>query len=390
VHLALVTHKFARGDGQGRVNYEIAAAALAAGHTVSLVATEAAAELAGHARARHVRIDVDAWPSALLKNQIFALKTTRWLKRHEREIDIVHVNGFVTWARTDLNTAHFVHTAWLRSRYHTIRFRKNWYGLYQWLYTYAGSFLERAAYRRSRMIAAVSQQVHRELSDAGVDSRRLQVIANGVDLEEFKPAPVSRATLGLPDGVLMLFAGDIKTPRKNLETLLRALARCPGGTLLVAGEASGSPYPRLAAALGIAGRVKFLGFRRDVPDLMRAVDLFVFPSRYEACSLVLLEAAASGVPVVAARTAGGVELLNPDCCVLVDDPDDDVELAKVLDKLVANTAALTRMGSAARATAELHSWKAMSARYLQAYATLEPGRRNLRAATACAASTLGN
>ena len=386
MHVALITHRFARGDGQGRVNYEIAAAALGAGHTVSLVASEIAPELAAHERARAVRVAVRRWPSALLKNQVFALETTRWLARHRDELDVVHVNGFVTWARADLNTAHFVHAAWLASSHHTIRFRKDWYGLYQWLYTYAGSFLERAAYQRSTAIVAVSRQVERELLAGGVDARRLRVIANGVDLEEFKPGPVSRRSLGLPEGPLLLFAGDVKTPRKNLETLLRAVARTELGTLLVAGDPSGSRYPRLAESLGIADRVKFLGYRRDVADLMRASDLFVFPSRYEACSLVLLEAAASGVPVVAARTAGGVELLNRDCSVLLDDPDDDVELARILRGLLCEPARLARMGAAARAAAAAHSWHAMGERYLGAYAELATSRGRLAAAPTCEAS----
>lgn len=381
MHIALITHRFVRGDGQGRVNYEIAAAALGAGHSLSLIASEIAPELAAHERVRAVRIGAERWPSALLRNQVFALKTTRWLERHRAELDVVHVNGFVTWARADLNTAHFVHAAWLASPYHTIRFRKDWYGLYQWLYTYAGSFLERFAYARSTAVVAVSLQVERELRGAGVDAQRLRVIANGVDLEEFKPAPVSARSLGVPEGPVLLFAGDVKTPRKNLETLLRALALTELGTLVVAGDATGSPYPRLAESLGLAERVRFLGYRADVAELMRAANVFVFPSRYEACSLVLLEAAASGLPVVAARTAGGVELLNRECSVLLDDPDDHVELASVLRGLLAEPERLARMGSAARAAAAEHSWHAMGERYLRAYRELAASRGRASAVT---------
>ena len=68
MRLALVTHKFIKGDGQGRVNYEIAVAALAAGHVVWLIASEIAPELSSHARARTVRIGISAWPSALIRH----------------------------------------------------------------------------------------------------------------------------------------------------------------------------------------------------------------------------------------------------------------------------------------------------------------------------------
>jgi hypothetical protein len=57
--------------------------------------------------------------------------------------------------------------------------------------------------------------------------------------------------------------------------------------------------------LNVSDHVHFLGYRRDIPDLMRTANIFVFPSRYEACPLVLLEAMASGLPIVTAQTAGG-------------------------------------------------------------------------------------
>ncbi len=367
MRLALVTHKFARGDGQGRVNYELAKAALGAGHTVWLVASEIAPELAAHPGARAVRLGVAGWPSALLKNQVFALRTTIWLWRHRRELDLVHVNGFVTWMRADVNTAHFVQAAWLRSPYHQARARRDLSGVYQWLYTYLGTFLERWGYRRSTVVVGVSDKVKAELLEAGVAEQQLRVIPNGVDLEEFKPAPVSRAAVGLPESVLLLFVGDIKTPRKNLDTILRALVHVPGATLAVVGNPAGSPYPAMATDLGLAARVLFLGFRRDVPQLMRAADLLVFPSRYEPSGLVLLEAAASGLPIVTAATVGGTEVLTGECSVVVSDPDDEHELARAINDLVSRPAALARMRAAARAAAEPNSWTVVAARYLRLY-----------------------
>ena len=66
----------------------------------------------------------------------------------------------------------------------------------------------------------------------------------------------------------------------------------------------------------------FLGFRQDVDRLYRAADIFAFPSRSESFSLVLLEAIASGLPVVTASTAGAAEILTQDCGMVFDDPDD--------------------------------------------------------------------
>jgi glycosyltransferase involved in cell wall biosynthesis len=367
VRLALITHKFVKGDGQGRVNYELARAALAAGHTVFLLASEVAPELSSHPLARVVRIGVLGLPSALLQNQLFACKSALWLRRHRAEVDIVHANGFVCWSRTDVNSSHFVHAAWVRSPFHTWHVRKDAYGFYQLLYGLSGRWLERWSYRRARCVVAVSQQVRRELIEAGLAGEQLRVIPNGVDTDEFKPTAVSRLSLGLPEGKLLLFIGDIKTPRKNLDTLLKAMLRVEHGSLVVAGNATGSPYPDLTAKLGLQTRVSFLGFRRDIAQLMCAANLFVFPSRYEACSLVLLEAAASGLPIVAARTAGGTELLTPECSVLLGNPEDDLELATILNRLLAVPALLARMGAEARGVALTNTWQVMAQRYLELY-----------------------
>jgi glycosyltransferase involved in cell wall biosynthesis len=375
--IALVTHRFVRGDGQGRVNYELARAALAAGHSVAMVACEVDPQLAAQAGARTVRIARARVPSALLQNQLFAWRTSLWLWRHRGEYDLVHVNGFVTWARADINTSHFVHAAWLRSPHHTWRVRRDLYGLYQLLYSVLGCWLEAWSYRHARRVVAVSEQVRQELLASGIPAQRLQVIHNGVDTAEFVPGPGRQASAGR--ACRMLFVGDIKTPRKNLDTLLRALVHVEGAVLEVAGGVEGSPYPRMAADLGLEQRVSFLGFRRDVAQLMQAADVFVFPSRYEACSLVLLEAAACGLPVVAARRTGGTEILNPQCAVLLADADDAQELAAALNALAADPQRLERMGREARSVAVRNSWQVMAAHYLGLYRELS-GRPGSEAA----------
>ena len=78
----------------------------------------------------------------------------------------------------------------------------------------------------------------------------------------------------------------------------------------------------MVSQLGLADRVHFLGYRRDIAALMQAADVFVFPSRYEACTLVLLEALAAGLPVITAVTAGGSEIVTPDCGVVLSDSED--------------------------------------------------------------------
>ena len=281
---------------------------------------------------------------------------------------MVHANGCITWAACDVNSAHFVHATWLRSPVHTARLRRDPYGFYQWLYSSLNARWEKVAYHRAKTVVAVSEPIRDELVGLGVPDERVRVITNGVDLREFSPGTVDRREMGLPEGVpLALFVGDIRTPRKNLDTVLGALKAVSGLHLAVVGAADGSPYPRLAARLGLLPRVHFLGYRRDLPRLMRAADMFVFPSRYEALPLVLLEAMASGLPIVTAVTAGAVGLVNEECGVVLDDPNDTAALTAALELLTRHEAIRNRMGRAARTVAEGHSWQKMGEEYLRLY-----------------------
>jgi len=366
--LAIVTHKFCKGDGQGRVNYEVVREALSQGHHLTLIASEVAQEFRAHPAVTWVPISVAAWPTALLKCQVFAWKSAHWLKAHRREVDIVQVNGFITWAASDVNAVHFVHSAWLRSPVHSARLRRDLYGLYQWMYSALNARLERKAFSAAKSVVAVSEQIRRELLQIGVPDERIRVIINGVDPKEFYPGPSRRSDWGLPNGVpLALFAGDIRTPRKNLDTVLQALVEAKDLHLAVAGATEGSLYPALSAQLGLTARVHFLGYRRDVADLMRAADIFVFPSRYEACSLVSLEALASGLPIITATTAGGSEVITESCGVVLPDPNDATALAAAMCRMTDDPKRMMAQGHAARRIAEEHTWSIMAADYLTVF-----------------------
>lgn len=370
--IAIVTHKVMPGDGQGRVNYEIAKAALEAGHRVTLVAAEISPQLFGYGKLDVVRVPTQHLPTFLLREQAFAVWSGDWLRRHRAQIDVLHVNGFVTWASGEINTAHFVHTGWLRSGHYAFHPGRGIYDAYQTLYSRFNAILEKMAFRQSGVVVAVSGQIAQELKNAGVAQERIRVIHNGVDTSEFRPGTTSNRTrLGLPENVfLAFFAGDLRTPRKNLDTVLKAVARIPDMHLAVAGDTRDSPYPPLAEALGISGRVHFLGLRRDMPELMRAADLFVFPSRYEPMGLVVLEAMASGMPIVTACKTGGAEILTPECGIVTDDPEDDETLARIVSDLRKKPEAVVRMGRAARRLAEQYTWRRMAERYLSLYEEL--------------------
>ncbi len=161
-----------------------------------------------------------------------------------------------------------------------------------------------------------AMRVH--LRDLGVTTR-IDVVPSGIDVEHFsngRRREDLRASLGAgaPSGRLLLFVGRLAR-EKSVDVLLRALARVRDATLSLAiagdGPARGE-LEELAAQLGIARRVRFLGEvdRDELPDLYASSDAFVFPSTSETQGLVLAEALAAGTPVIAADTPQNRDVLG--------------------------------------------------------------------------------
>ncbi|MBW4615429.1 MAG: glycosyltransferase family 4 protein [Desmonostoc vinosum HA7617-LM4] len=371
--LCIVTHQIKKSDGQGRVNYEVAKEAIRRGHHITLLATNVASDLQQSHLVNWVLISVNGWPTEFIRNIIFAIKSTNWLRKHRLELDIIKVNGAITNAPGDVNAVHFVHSSWLKFSKldKTIKLRTLIYDFYQWLYTKLNARWEKKAFRQAQVVVAVSNKVVKDLVEIGVPPERIRVILNGVDLQEFSPGISDRQKWQLPAKVpLALFAGDIRTPRKNLDTVLRALVQVPQLHLAVAGVTQGSPYLKLTESLGLTKRVHFLGLRYDVPELMKAVDFLVFPSHYEPFGLVIIEAMASGLPVITASTTGAADLVTPESGLVLPDSSDAEALTQALLLLTSDRTLREKMGQAARTIAEQHSWTTMAQTYVDLFEEL--------------------
>lgn len=366
MRIAFVVHNLIRGNGQGRIQYEIVRYALARGHQVTLYADRVADELVREG-AQWVQVRQKPRRPALVGEYTFASAADRAIAPHRARFDVICAAGFTMRGPHDVSLCQFVHAAWMQSPVHVSRVQGGPRAWYQAAYTRLNSKWERASFSAARVIVAPSEKIRRELTSVGIPTP-VEVIYNGVDLNEFRPGAIDRASLDLPTGVpLALFVGDIRTPRKNLDSVLRAMVRVPQARLVVIGAVEGSPFPEMAKSLGVADRVYFQGFRNDVARYMQACDLFVFPSRYEAGTLVLLEAMASGLPVITARTAGGCEVMENGSGVVVEDPDDVNAIGNAMAKFLGSEEERKQASVAARRTAERYAWSAMASQYIDLF-----------------------
>lgn len=150
-------------------------------------------------------------------------------------------------------------------------------------------------------------------------------------------APAERASLDTPEDAPLLLAMGRLHEVKAHDVSLAALAQVPGAYLWIAGVGGLETKLRaMAQALGVADRVRFLGWRTDPSALYRAADICVFPSRYEPLGNVVIQSWAHGLPVVAAASQGPAALIGDGEDGLLVPVDDAGALAGAINRLIAD------------------------------------------------------
>ncbi len=240
-------------------------------------------------------------------------------------------------------------------------------------------------------VAAISRGVADSIAAAGVARERIAIIRSGVDCERFHCATVAerksaRAAFEIPSGALVLGTVGMLEPRKGHRYLLEAISHLvrdgKGANLvcLVAGDGGlRAELERDAQALGIARQLRFLGRVDDVRNVLAATDIFVFPSLHEGLGVAILEAAASGLPVVASDTGGIGEVVEHGITGLLVPPADGKAIARAIAQLVEAPERSAAMGRAARARAQRDfAITTMAARTAELYRTCldAPGRKS--------------
>lgn len=222
--------------------------------------------------------------------------------------------------------------------------------------------LERSSALQLRLLArgvgryiAVSEAIASELASRfGWPAAKIEVVYNAVDLDRFGGEAPNGLLEELGGGAapLVLTAARLDE-QKGHDVLLRAAAALPGAHFVLAGDGPlRGALEAEAARLGVAERVRFLGRREDVPQLLAACDVFALPSLYEGSSLAVLEAMAARRAVVSSAIGGTAELITDDEDGLLVPPNDAEALTAALRRLLDDAALRERLAARARQRAE--------------------------------------
>lgn len=204
-----------------------------------------------------------------------------------------------------------------------------------------GGYYDLKYYRSADHLIGNTQDIRDYLVAQGWPGSRAHYAPNFVD--DRSAAPLSRAEHETPEDVPLVLALGRLHENKAYDVLLRAFSDVPGAYLWIAGSGpEESKLRALAAASGIASRVRLLGWRRDVAPLFAACDVLVCPSRHEPLGNVVLEAYAHSRPVVAASSQGPGMLIEDGRSGLLVPVDDIPALSAALRRMINDTALRAR------------------------------------------------
>ncbi len=296
------------------------------------------------------------------------LRTVFEIRRFLRsnQIDILHSHGY----KSDIvgfMAASLAKTVWVATNH-------VWHPMSGKLRLYEG--VDAFVLRFARRIVAVSCEVREALIAANIESANIRVIENGIDLDRFTPSRQTeflRSMFGMREhDVIVTIVGRL-SPEKGHKTFLEAARTIASGhdnvKFLIVGDGPMEEELRIEAArLNLGQRVVFAGFRGDMPEIYGLSDVMVNASSIEGLPMTILEAMASRVPVVAARTGGIPGIIKDGETGLLVDSGDVGALSTRIESLIEDPGRRRQLASAAFEFVTVnHSLKRMCDSYWQVY-----------------------
>lgn len=251
-------------------------------------------------------------------------------------------------AKPDVPLVTTEHSTWNRRRRQIFR------PLDQWMYA------------RYAVVACIGEATESALRDwVGRQSPPTMVVPNGIDVERFVRASGARTTRAKTNCTTLICVASL-TDSKGHEVLLRAVGRLANIEVLLVGDGPKRlDLERLAANLGIAGQVRFLGNRSDVPALLAAADIYIQPSCWEGFGIATLEAMAAGLPVVASDVPGLRDVVGD--AGLLFKTGSAADLTECVARLMSDPDLRSRLASLAQKRSRQFSIQAAAAAYVRLY-----------------------
>lgn len=331
------------------------------GHDVGFTCIERAGELGEELVEKGHRVSVVPAPG--LRPNIVPTELAAWFA--ELRPDVVHAHSGV-WLKA-VQGARKARVPRVVFTPHGIRSMAGWH-----LHVYG-----RVAAARTDHIVAVSEPLaHHVIRALKVPPERVAVVPNGVATDTFRPGPPPadlRASLGIPEGAVVIGNVARFDPVKNHTLLIDAFARLreyrDDVFLLLVGDGTcRAEIEAQVAALGLGPHVRMTGVVRGTAPLYRVMDVFALSSHTEGTSISLLEAMASGVPVVATSVGGNPALLERGRRGLLTPPGDAAALADALHRVLSDPELRTDLvDTAIRAVEDRYSVPAMVRAYERVY-----------------------
>jgi glycosyltransferase involved in cell wall biosynthesis len=295
------------------------------GHSVTIVA-QSDSKILRRAKEIGLRHRFLEMPNSLWPPALWRLK--RWI--HQDRVDILHAHsGKDAWIAGIAGRMPGRRPAIFRTRHITNPIKHR--AAYRWLPDY--------------LVVITRAMAERFVNEHGVDRTKVVLLPPAVNLRRFDSLPdrkSARRKLNLPENVFLIGMVAEFRGEKDHPTLIRAFkrvcAQVPDARLLLIGEegTKGERIRNLVKNEGLNGAVEFLGFRNDVPLLIRALDVCVLTSTREPFGLVLLEAMAAGTPVISSKVEGPLEIVEDGKTGFLFDPGNDEQLAQLLIQLHRN------------------------------------------------------
>jgi glycosyltransferase involved in cell wall biosynthesis len=374
----IVTGDFVKTGGMDRANYALARYVAERGAETHLVAYRVDPELEAmpNVVAHKVR---KLMGSYLAAGTLLSRVAKKWAGIVSGRGGRVVTNGG-NCRFGDINWVHYVHAAYRRPSSSAMLSRARNRAAH--LYFVAQ---ERDLLPRARVLVANSNRTRQDAIDQlGIDAAKIHTVYLGADPDELRTATAGeraqvRRKIGLPARQpVVLFVGAPGDSRKGFDIAFRAWQMlCADSAwdahLAVVGRGAELPlWKRRASEAGMGERIHFLGFRSDVPDVMRACDAILAPSRYEPYGLAVHEALCCGLPAIVSANAGVAERYPGELAdLLIPNPEDLPNVAARLRLWQANPEFFRNAAGALSATMRAYTWNDMAAKIVELGETTE-------------------